>query len=99
MEKEKEEEKESEKEGDGEGKTPSLQELNALDLRIVNLRNVELNERLSNEGGGSGAMVYVCNVDGWMCAAKVLDLRGIPATLSSKFESEGTLNYLLFYIF
>ena len=58
------------------------------DKFVLSLRNVEMNERISSDTG-SGCVVFVCNVDGWQCAAKVLSLEGIPASQVAKFESEG----------
>ena len=67
------------------------------DKFVLSLRNVEMNERISSDTG-SGCVVFVCNVDGWQCAAKVLSLEGIPASQVAKFESEGSFFVLLFVL-
>ena len=56
--------------------------------RVISLRHAQLNERISGEGG-SGCGIYVCTVDGWQCAAKVLNMEGIPQHQIAKFEAEG----------
>ena len=56
-----------------------------------------MNERISSDTG-SGCTVFVCNVDGWQCAAKVLSLEGIPASQVQKFESEGLFFCLFFCV-
>jgi PAS domain S-box-containing protein len=58
------------------------------DQRIISLRNVEVNEKIGGDGG-SGTTVYVCTVDGWQCAVKVLSLEGLSSQQTASFESEG----------
>jgi hypothetical protein len=51
----------------------SSKQQNDLDKKsqlVVNIKNVQVNERLA-ETGGSTASVFGCVVDGWVCAMKV----------------------------
>jgi PAS domain S-box-containing protein len=57
------------------------------DQRIISMKSVEMNERLAE--GGSGATVYVCNVGGWQCICKELNLESVTPQQITKFESEG----------
>lgn len=40
------------------------------------------------ETGGSNASVFECLVDGWLCAMKELDMRGVGDSVRKGFETE-----------
>lgn len=49
--------------------------------------NVEIGECLFS-GGGSGANIYSCNVDGFICAVKMINRRLIDTELKKQFMNE-----------
>ena len=46
------------------------------DTLQVSFNNVEVHDRIS-EGGGSGAIIYNCTVDGWACVMKEVHLASL----------------------
>jgi two-component system, LuxR family, sensor kinase FixL len=46
------------------------------DTLQVSFANVEVHDRIS-EGGGSGAIIYNCTVDGWACVMKEVNLSSL----------------------
>eukprot|EP00027_Filamoeba_sp_ATCC50430_P018876 CAMPEP_0168578504 /NCGR_PEP_ID=MMETSP0413-20121227/21368_1 /TAXON_ID=136452 /ORGANISM="Filamoeba nolandi, Strain NC-AS-23-1" /LENGTH=350 /DNA_ID=CAMNT_0008612355 /DNA_START=1 /DNA_END=1050 /DNA_ORIENTATION=+ len=57
----------------------------------VDLSHVVVCERLSEGPGGSGAMVYSCLVDGWMCAMKEFSVHGVEGALVEGILTEISL--------
>lgn len=55
--------------------------------KTIDLSKITINQRIARMGG-SFAVVYACNVDGWQCAMKEMQLAGIDQTSIKNFENE-----------